>query len=292
MSAITPPNEILEQNLALELYLKLLLTEESDDDFEPVTLPDSVPAPAPALEQSQASKLTSKEPIETISSSIKPTINAKRLESPATPMLTSIAVEKKPPLLLPTLDLSLTEIVDVPKQEIILPIPIVEAAPIPPAEVKPIRPLSVMPDWSQGEFQALFFRVEHLILATPLTELSRTVLFDRKPTKIPIQPSWFLGLLENQGTKIGILDTGQLIFGKLRGSNRNLVERPFTNLLVSGDGKWGLACDEVLAISKIIPDKVRWRTFRQNRPWLIGTVIDELTAVVDITLLLPRKKSN
>ena len=286
MSAITPPNEILEQSLALELYLKLLLTEEIEDKPEPLPELESEP------EYRSASKSTLTEPIVVVQPSIKPSISPKPLELPVPPTLTTLAVEKKPSLSLSTLDLTLTTIIEAPPEEIITPVPIVKPIPVKVPEVKPIRPLSIMPEWSRGEFQALFFRVEHLILATPLTELSRTILFNRKPTKIPIQPSWFLGLLEHQGTKIGILDTGQLIFGKLRGANRDLEERPFTSLLISGDGKWGLACDEVLAISKIIPDKVRWRTFRKNRPWLIGTVIDELTAVVDITQLLPRKKSN
>ena len=34
------------------------------------------------------------------------------------------------------------------------------------------------------------------ILATPLVELSRTIKNDRKPGKIPGQPSWFMGLLD------------------------------------------------------------------------------------------------
>ncbi len=35
--------------------------------------------------------------------------------------------------------------------------------------VKIVNSLSIMPDWSQHEFQALFFKVDKLILATPLT---------------------------------------------------------------------------------------------------------------------------
>jgi purine-binding chemotaxis protein CheW len=158
--------------------------------------------------------------------------------------------------------------------------------------VKSAKPLSIMPDWSQKEFQALFFKVDKQVLAVPLTELSRTLNFNREPTKIPHQPGWFIGLLEDHGKRIGILDTGQLIFGKIIGSRRNLTEQPFTSILISGDGKWGFACDEILTISKIFPDKVRWRTLRKDRPWLIGTVIENLTAVIDPALMLPGKKLN
>ena len=152
------------------------------------------------------------------------------------------------------------------------------------------HPLSVMPDWAQHEFQALFFKVEHLILATPLTELSRTIKIERKPGKIVGQPSWFLGLLDDQDARIGVLDTGQLIFGKIRGSQRDLENNPFKRVLITQDKRWGLACDEILSIGKLKPDKVRWRTSRQKKPWLIGTVIEELTVIIDLQELVPYRR--
>lgn len=169
-------------------------------------------------------------------------------------------------------------------------------SPLPVATVtvdKPVKlhPLSVMPDWSQHEFQALFFKVEHLILATPLTELSRTIKIDRNPSKIPGQPSWFMGLLDEHDSRIGVLDTGQLIFGKLHGMQRDLETNPFKSILITHDKRWGLACDEILSIGRLKPEKVRWRTSRQKKPWLIGTVIEELTAIIDLQALVPHRKT-
>ncbi|MGD7034480.1 chemotaxis protein CheW [Methylotuvimicrobium buryatense] len=155
---------------------------------------------------------------------------------------------------------------------------------------KPTMPLAVMPTWAQYEFQALFFRIGQLILATPLVELSRAIKFDKRITKIPGQPSWFIGLLEDQERKIGILDSGQLILGKGYANKRDLIEQPFKSMLITQDGNWGLACDELLSIGKVRPEQVRWRTNRKQRPWLIGTVIEELTAVIDVKQLTPRRK--
>jgi purine-binding chemotaxis protein CheW len=160
-----------------------------------------------------------------------------------------------------------------------------------PENLAKLHPLSVMPEWAQNEFQALFFKVEHLILATPLTELSRTIKIDRKPGKIPGQPSWFMGLLDEHDSRIGILNTGQLIFGKGRGGLRDLEENPFKCILVTQDKRWGLACDEILSIGKVKPEKVRWRTSRQKKPWLIGTVIEELTAIIDVQALVPHRRT-
>ena len=158
--------------------------------------------------------------------------------------------------------------------------------------VKVVNPLSVMPDWARNDFQALFFKVDKLILATPLTELLRTIKIAKSPTKIPGQPSWFMGLLDTHEQRIGVLDTGQLILGKTRGQLRNLEEQPFKCILITHDGRWGLACDEILSIGKLEPGKVRWRTLRQKRPWLIGTVIEELTAVIDVNQLVPHRKAS
>lgn len=155
-----------------------------------------------------------------------------------------------------------------------------------------LQALSVMPDWARHEFQALFFKVDQLILATPLIELSRTIKIDRKPTKIPGQPSWFLGLLDDHESRIGVLDTRQLIFGKSRGRHDDVEELSFERILITQDKKWGLVCDEILSIGKVKPDGVRWRTARQKKPWLIGTVIDELTAIVDVKQLVPHRKNS
>ena len=151
-------------------------------------------------------------------------------------------------------------------------------------------PLAVMPEWAQQEFQAIFFKVGPLTLATPLTELMRTIKLDRPVTKIPGQPSWFLGLLEDQRRKIGILDARPLILGKSEGLKRERVEQPFKSLLLTRDGQWALACDELLSIGKLKTEQVRWRTRRERRPWLIGTVIEQLTAVIDVNQLTPRRK--
>jgi len=153
-----------------------------------------------------------------------------------------------------------------------------------------LQPLSVMPEWAQHEFQALFFKVEHLILATPLTALARTIKIDRQPGKVPGQPTWFMGLLDEHDSRIGVLDTGQLIFGKGRGSQRDLDQNPFKSILVTEDKRWGLACDEILSIGRLRPEKVRWRTSRTKRPWLIGTVIEELTAIIDLQELVPHRR--
>ena len=175
--------------------------------------------------------------------------------------------------------------------------PVEKEVVVPQTEIKAqvetiVNPLAIMPEWAQDDFQVLFFKVDKLILATPLTALLRTIKVDKKPTKIPGQPSWFMGLLDTHEQRVGVLDTGQLVFGKSIGQQRDLENNPFKSILITQDGRWGLACDEILTIGRLEPEKVRWRMVREKRPWLIGTVIDELTAIIDVKQLVPHRKAS
>lgn len=241
MNQDKPPPRVLQQQLALDVYLQTLLDVVPEAEVEPVV--DNRPV--------------------TIA-----------------PLAVKVKENKLPQVVLPS-SLSTKSLVRLPQEPLV-------------ATENPtkLQALSVMPEWAQQEFQALFFRVDQLILATPLIELSRTIKIDRKPGKIPGQPSWFIGLLDDQDSRIGVLDTGQLIFGKSRGQKRDLDAQPFQRILVTQDKKWGLACDEILSIGKLQPEKVRWRTIRQKKPWLIGTVIEELTAIIDVTRLVPHRKNS
>ncbi|MBE0470196.1 MAG: chemotaxis protein CheW [Methyloprofundus sp.] len=158
------------------------------------------------------------------------------------------------------------------------------------ASSKVVKALSIMPKYAQDEFSALFFKVGNLVLAAPLTDLSRAIKFDGKVTKIPQQPLWFMGLKAELEQKVGILNMAYLIQGKNRARTRDYRQQPFKNVILTEDGQWGLACDELLTIAKLTPEKVRWRTDRQNKPWLIGTVIEQLIVIVDINQLVPKRK--
>ena len=45
--------------------------------------------------------------------------------------------------------------------------------------------------------------------------------------------------------------------------------------------EWGLACHELLKSVTLEPDDVKWRSKRGKRPWLAGTVVDQMCALVD-----------
>lgn len=49
--------------------------------------------------------------------------------------------------------------------------------------------------------------------------------------------------------------------------------------------EWGLAVHQVSRSIRLDPSEVKWRTQRHQRPWLAGTVIEHMCALVDVTAL-------
>lgn len=143
---------------------------------------------------------------------------------------------------------------------------------------------SGLPDWHNEPFQALLFKVAGLTLAVPLAELNGVVEWTDAVTEMPGHADFYMGILQHLGESVAVIDTARLVFPRdklvtLAGDNpRERVKR----IVLIGDGKWGLACDEVDEVITLQPDDVRWRTNRTTRYWLLGTVIEHMCALLDV----------
>ena len=159
------------------------------------------------------------------------------------------------------------------------------------AEAAPVAQYGTagVPEWAQTEFQALFFKVHGIVLATPLLAVRRVQELAAPPSALPESPSWLLGLLKTDGETIGILHTAELVMGNERLGGRDFAERPYRHILHSRHGRYGFACDEVLDMGKLHPTEVAWRKPASIalRPWLVGTVPGRLCALVDLERLAP-----
>lgn len=142
-----------------------------------------------------------------------------------------------------------------------------------------------------NEFQALFFRIGEITLATPVLDVRRIVAYDSATTALPNQPSWLLGLVENQGDTIGVMHTAELMLGRENIQHRDFDTRPYRHIIISRGGRYGFACDGVLEMVKLKPEEVRWRTTPTgHRAWLMGTVAKRLCVLVDLAELTPIRR--
>lgn len=142
---------------------------------------------------------------------------------------------------------------------------------------------SVIPSWAAQPFQVLLFQVGGLKLAVPLIELSGVIEWTDKVTEMPGHADFYMGILQHLGNKIAVIDTARMVLPEnklalLAGENpRQRVK----HIVLIDDYKWGLACDAISEVITLQPDDIRWRTSKTSRPWLAGTVIEHMCALMN-----------
>lgn len=161
------------------------------------------------------------------------------------------------------------------------PLPVSEATVAPPepvAKPAPSAPVS-RPEWSGRPFECLIFTVAGLQLAVPLVLLGAVHRIDEPVRPIPGSPRWYMGIRTGAQGNLRVVDTAEWIMaGRVPADARD----NYQFVIRLDNSEWGLACDGVAQSFTLDPDNVRWRTARSKRPWLAGTVIDQMCALVDV----------
>lgn len=137
------------------------------------------------------------------------------------------------------------------------------------------------PAWAQERFDCLVFVVDGLKLAVPLLLLGNIHSLDRELTPLFDQPDWFLGLLSlGQDKKnIRVVDTARLVMPeRYRPESKDNLAYAVG---VHGSD-WAFGCHAIEGSITLEPSDVKWRSTRTRRPWLAGTVIDQMCALVDL----------
>lgn len=142
---------------------------------------------------------------------------------------------------------------------------------------------AVIPSWANQPFQVLLFQVGGLKLAVPLIELSGVIEWTDKVTEMPGHADFYMGILQHLGNKIAVIDTARMVLPEnklslIAGENpRQRVK----HIVLIDEYKWGLACDAISEVITLQPEDIRWRTSKTSRPWLAGTVIEHMCALMN-----------
>ena len=139
------------------------------------------------------------------------------------------------------------------------------------------------PAWAAEPFECLLFDVAGLTLAVPLVCLGSIYsLAGRELTPLFGQPDWFLGILPSQSGNLKVLDTARWVMpDRYRDDFRDGLQ-----YVISVQGyEWGLAVHQVSRSLRLDPNEIKWRTHRGQRPWLAGTVIEHMCALLDVSEL-------
>ncbi|WP_314408209.1 CheW domain-containing protein [Pseudomonas kuykendallii] len=266
--------------LALQSYLDGLL-QEATLELEPETAPES----SVAIDEFQAAVLE-----EQVRDARQPAPAVAPARAPAP--IARLDFAEPRPLVLPTVELlppaAVVEATPVIETPVIEPVIVVEPVVDLQLEQRAERvpaPLNFdeRPDWAEEPFECLLFDVAGLTLAVPLVCLGSIYpLVDQELTPLFGQPEWFLGILPSQAGNLKVLDTARWVMpDRYRDDFRRSLQ-----YVISVQGyEWGLAVHQVSRSIRLDPSEIKWRSQRIQRPWLAGTVIEHMCALLDVSAL-------
>lgn len=136
------------------------------------------------------------------------------------------------------------------------------------------------PAWAAQRFDCLLFKVDGLALAVPMVLLGTLYPIDRELTPLFGQPDWFLGLLPVSNERnIRVIETARLVMPE-RYRSEAAADLKYAVGIHGCD--WALSCHEVVGSITLEPGDVKWRSERTRRPWLAGTVVERMCALIDL----------
>ena len=139
------------------------------------------------------------------------------------------------------------------------------------------------PAWAAEPFECLLFDVAGLTLAVPLVCLGSIYpLAGHELTSLFGQPDWFLGILPSQAGNLKVLDTARWV---MPDRYREDFKQGLQYVISVQGYEWGLAVHQVSRSLRLDPNEIKWRSHRGQRPWLAGTVIEHMCALLDVSEL-------
>jgi purine-binding chemotaxis protein CheW len=241
--------------LALESYLDALLQDATEEMPEPILILDEVIEPEPAaLDEFQLAVLEEQARDALVVPVAEPAPVAVPVPVPVAPVVVAPAVVE----------------------------PVVEVH-LPPSITPPPVQGDGRPVWAAEPFECLLFDVAGLTLAVPLVCLGSIYSLEgQELTPLFGQPEWFLGILPSQQGNLKVLDTARWVMpDRYRDDFRQGLQ-----YVISVQGyEWGLAVHQVSRSLRLDPNEIKWRSHRGQRPWLAGTVIEHMCALLDVAEL-------
>ncbi|KAE9641212.1 CheW domain-containing protein [Pseudomonas sp. PB106] len=253
--------DVVESAEALDEFQAAVL-EEQARDAQKAAKPVAAPVAAPTVKAPVALIEETRAPVSTLA----PLLQTQLLKTTPEPAV----VEPAPAPAAPA-----------PVEQTLVP-PLVEVH-LPPNNTPPPVETDGRPAWASEAFECLLFDVAGLTLAVPLVCLGSIYsLAGHELTPLFGQPEWFLGILPSQAGNLKVLDTARWVMpDRYRDDFRQGLQ-----YVISVQGyEWGLAVHQVSRSLRLDPNEIKWRSHRGQRPWLAGTVIEHMCALLDVAAL-------
>lgn len=210
----------------------------------------------------------------------EPVTQAQTLDTPLDEPAVMVEVAEPEPVFLAEVgDIATTQVpVETPPDvEVVQELDIAPSKPVVP------RRYPNAPDWAQEPFEVLLFDVCGLKLGVPMEALGRIIKTKEEPHNIIGKPPWFMGAYDESEQRLYVVDTAMYIMPE---KGFDMTELGFSYVIQLQRSRWTLACKEVQTTVRIEPEQVKWRSQDGKRPWLAGTIIDHMCALIHVDSLV------
>ncbi|WP_276682180.1 chemotaxis protein CheW [Thalassolituus oleivorans] len=236
-------------------------------------------------------------PIQATTAQSSPSVNTVASSSQLLDLVETISPERSwptetlaEPMLASTLTVSTSEpVTDVPEVQD-WDEGAIAVSPVEELELAPQKTEMAKLNWASSQgIECLIFKVAGLKLAIPLPLLGGVFNVNDKVTPLFGQAKWSLGVWQSDEQKLTVVDSAQLIMPE-RG--KSLVDEGYSYLIQLDRAPWALACQEITDTVTLVEQSIKWRGEGSKRPWLAGTVIAEMCALIDVPGLLSLLEEN
>jgi len=130
-----------------------------------------------------------------------------------------------------------------------------------------------------GPLRVRVLQVAGVSLAVPLERVNRVITGNGQLKALSATVPLLLGVLSYPGGEAWVVDTAGLILPR---DNRPRRAADASQFVVLDEGRLALACTGIGEIMELQDSDVNWRTAAGKRPWLAGTVLRQMCALLDI----------
>lgn len=135
----------------------------------------------------------------------------------------------------------------------------------------------------QGDIKLLLCDIAGMSLALPVSALNNIVRWPDEPlTRLPGQAEWNLGVFSQHQQHTTVIDISYF----LQPEHQHRPQTALNYILLVGQRRWGIACDQIKQIVTLPIKDINWRSDTTQRPWFSGVITDQMSNVVDIPALL------
>lgn len=133
-----------------------------------------------------------------------------------------------------------------------------------------------VPEWANGGFRTLLFRIGELRFGVPLVLMHSVCPYPEDVTKVPSQPAWHRGVFRYRDASTVVADLGVV------GITATAADPKY--LLVLGDGREAIAIDAIEDSLVLRAEQVRWHR-APGREWLLGLLPDQMCGLLNVDVL-------